>query len=371
MADHSFRLIKVYQSLSDNQRNNFWLATSNIFLVVFTFWLGLTVQYIIVDNNAKLNAKLIKLEYYKNISQDYEKLIQQQSLFANSSIAIPKESEPIAILSKYFNLYNSNFQEITNITDSAIVLANKLGWIISERKVAKELETNILKATLFNGLLKCNVINSEIQNRNDLIDAYFKSDFFINQTHIVTTTDFRNEAINLINEIVKKNDSNELFCAKILSEIVSSVTGIFTILNTEIDNTPKSSFEKISVYWDDIPTIVKSLVILILLLIIGFFVANRLLLKMYLPTKNKIYTKEEYNCVNLKKDELEKKIKLLEDSLLQNDAIIYTQQKQIKKMENSIEDKDERYIELLAELGEKNRQIKELEKYKIDESNKE
>lgn len=72
MAKQFFRLVKVYQSLSDNQRNNFWLAASNLFLVVFTFWLGLTVQYIVVDNNAKLNAKLMQLEYYRNVSQDYD-----------------------------------------------------------------------------------------------------------------------------------------------------------------------------------------------------------------------------------------------------------------------------------------------------------
>ncbi len=371
MANHHFRLIKVYQSLSDNQRNNFWLAASNIFLVVFTFWLGLTVQYIIVDNNAKLNAKLIKLEYYKNISQDYEKLIQQQNLFSNSSLSIPEESSPIFILTTYFDLYNNSFKEITTVTDSVIVLANKLEWIISERKVAKKLENDILKATLFNGLLKSSVVNSKIQNRDNLLDAYLKSDFFINQTHVITTDDFRKEAINQINDIAKSTDSNELFCAKILNEIVSAVSDIFIILNTEIDNTPNNDFEDIVVIWDDVPTIIKSLIILLLLLIIGFFVANRLLIKMYLPSKSKVYTKEEYNSINRKKEELEKKIKLLEDSLLQNDSIIYTQQVQIKKMEESIEDKDEQYIELLTELGEKNRQIKALKEYNIDKSSKE
>lgn len=361
MTKHFFRLFKVYQSLSDNQRNNFWLAASNIFLVVFTFWLGLTVQYIVVDNNAKLNAKLIQLEYYRNVSQDYDNLIQQQNRFVNSLIAVPEKSEPTYLLNEFFNWYNDDFQEITSVTDSVIVLANRLRWVISDRKVTKKLDTDILMTTLFNGLLKCSVNNSEIQSQEDLIDAYFKSEFFVNQTHVVTTKDLRKEAINLINDNVEKADNNQQFCLAVLLKIIPSVFDIFEIFNTEIGNISNSDLEKIAISWNDIPTIIKSLVILILLLIIGFFVVNRLLYKMFLPSRNKVYTKEEYNSVNHENKEMGKKIKLLENTLMLNYSIIDMQRKQIKGMEERIEDNDERYIELLTELGEKNRKIKEFE----------
>ena len=354
MAQQFSRLRKIYQSLSDNQRNNFWVAATNIFLVIFTFWLGLTVQYIVVDSNSKVNSQLVKLEYYQNVSTDYASLIKQVNLLLNSDLATKLDNtDSNKNLNTYFNLYNNKFIEITKITDTTIVLANRLAWIISDNKTEKKLNKSILQATVYNGLLKICVEKPKIQDVETLMSEYFESDFFINQTHTVTTDDFRQAASLTVKDLIKKQP-NELLCVNILNKIVESVTSIFTILHSELGNRPNNTLQKITRFWDDIPTIAKSTILLFILLAIGYLISNQLLQKMNLPSQNNKYTRENFERLSKEKndsDSRERDTKNRETQLL---SIIDLQREQIHEYEKKIDEKEDKYVALLYELGEKN-----------------
>ena len=66
---------KVYQSLSPNQKMNYWTTLSNMLLVLITFWLGFTIQYIVADKNASIAAKNQRAEYAEKMMPVYEDLI--------------------------------------------------------------------------------------------------------------------------------------------------------------------------------------------------------------------------------------------------------------------------------------------------------
>lgn len=66
---------KVYQSLSPNQKMNYWTTLSNMLLVLITFWLGFSIQYIVADKNASIAAKNLRAEYAEKMMPVYEELI--------------------------------------------------------------------------------------------------------------------------------------------------------------------------------------------------------------------------------------------------------------------------------------------------------
>lgn len=116
-------------------------------------------------------------------------------------------------------------------------------------------------------------------------------------------------------------------------------------------------------FWNDIPNVLKSIIALVLLIIIGIIFANYYLKSMSFPSKNKMYSKDEYDQLKNEKLKLKEEIVMLESLILQNTAIIETQAKQIKNLELNLDVKEENYIKILYELGEKNRKIRHLEEY--------
>lgn len=49
------RLTTIYRQLTQEQRVNFWTILTNLFVVLFTFWLGLSVQDMIATRHSELN----------------------------------------------------------------------------------------------------------------------------------------------------------------------------------------------------------------------------------------------------------------------------------------------------------------------------
>lgn len=76
------RMRKDYKQISNNQKSNYWTIATNIFLVLFTFWMGIFVQDLIATKNSKINDKLLKIQYVDNILPDL-KYIWEDEAFSN------------------------------------------------------------------------------------------------------------------------------------------------------------------------------------------------------------------------------------------------------------------------------------------------
>ena len=80
---YCFGIIKQsYQPLEDNSKSSFWQILTNVFLVLFTFWMGIFVQDLIASKNEEVNNKLLSFQYIDRIHPDYKKVFDND-IFSN------------------------------------------------------------------------------------------------------------------------------------------------------------------------------------------------------------------------------------------------------------------------------------------------
>lgn len=179
----NIKIYEVYKTLSEIQKNNFWASVINIFLIVFTFWLGLTIQFMIVDTNAKYNNQLIRLEYNEKISHDYEKFLYYQQLFNNDIAQLIKGSKTEQHVRRA-SLSPDKMLVYANTVDSIVQYATKLSWSIPNNNI-KVLRNELLMVSSLNGILKVYLNNTkETFSVND-VEKYFQSEDFIKTNKII------------------------------------------------------------------------------------------------------------------------------------------------------------------------------------------
>lgn len=69
-------MLNFYKRLSHNDKVQFWQIVTNVFLVIFTFWMGLSVQKMVVDNATKFNDNKTKVDYILPI---YNKILSKET----------------------------------------------------------------------------------------------------------------------------------------------------------------------------------------------------------------------------------------------------------------------------------------------------
>ena len=69
-------MLNFYKKLSHNDKVLFWQIVTNVFLVIFTFWMGLSVQKMVVNNATKFNDNKTTVDYILPI---YNKIIAKET----------------------------------------------------------------------------------------------------------------------------------------------------------------------------------------------------------------------------------------------------------------------------------------------------
>lgn len=79
------KMRKDYRMISSGQKSNYWTIITNMFLVLFTFWMGIFVQDLIANKNSKLNDRLLRVQYVDKIRPDL------LALWENEAFSTSKE----------------------------------------------------------------------------------------------------------------------------------------------------------------------------------------------------------------------------------------------------------------------------------------
>lgn len=72
-------LKQSYISLTNDSKSSFWQILTNIFLVFFTFWMGIYVQDIIASKNEAINRKIVNFEYVDRITPYYKRIVHNNN----------------------------------------------------------------------------------------------------------------------------------------------------------------------------------------------------------------------------------------------------------------------------------------------------
>ena len=65
---------KIYNSLSPENKGSFWSVVSNTSVAILTFWIGLTVQYFILDSTKSEDSKLSHFQVVDKLKPMYENM---------------------------------------------------------------------------------------------------------------------------------------------------------------------------------------------------------------------------------------------------------------------------------------------------------
>ena len=88
-------MLNFYKRLSHNDKVQFWQIVTNVFLVIFTFWMGLSVQKMVIDDATKFNDNKTRVDYiltiYNNIASK-QTFIQYAQILQTASQSGIKEA---------------------------------------------------------------------------------------------------------------------------------------------------------------------------------------------------------------------------------------------------------------------------------------
>lgn len=166
----------------------YWTTSTNIVLVLTTFWLGLVVQDFVAERNANVSAVLTNVEYVKCVKPQVDSLNIQYNSFLHDIYATLNEGNAKGSI----NTITSRYNEISHYCDDLIETSKKVMYYFDDvnattktakfsSKSATEVLTNLINNS--NEALTNLINNSNMETKigalyylTELLDFYYESD---------------------------------------------------------------------------------------------------------------------------------------------------------------------------------------------------
>ena len=157
---------EFYRKLTTESRLNFWIITTNIFVVMFTFVLGLFIQYLVANTSAQASRKIAHYDIVDKMYPAYYQLIDSCAFYKDFILLLDKKNES-SVQSKLKSYMLSNKDEILNFAMKATRVTGKYKYYFEE--------DNFNKISTNNGQILLGVII--LQSTQG--DTYFSKKQFI------------------------------------------------------------------------------------------------------------------------------------------------------------------------------------------------
>ncbi len=122
------------RKMNKGQKVGYWTIITNIVLVLTTFWLGLTVQDIVADRNAKVSAVLAKVEWINNVKPEVDSLNIKYNSFirATDSTLSYWENKPQLTLLGSEVFFITNAKKISEYYGDLINTSKKVMYYLDD-----------------------------------------------------------------------------------------------------------------------------------------------------------------------------------------------------------------------------------------------
>lgn len=340
------KLSKLYKSLSDNQRYNFWIAATNLFLCMFTFWLGVTVQFVVVDKTTDYQSKLMYREYEKYITPQYNNLLRaisnvtkiidtdtnklKEMLSRSQNGKITEEDNKY--MANLIDVFVSDHDYYMSYIDTIVNNAMSLKYVLPKDKqhiINSYCRDILVKKIAVEVLLESNSID-DFSNK---VKAYFSSDKFINNTrmplnsNMLKVIDKEIASVYILGHI----QGTERIGLVVYHDILDKVLKISTIYNDELGYFGKNK-DSIGEWWNGLSLLNKSFIVLLCTIIIGAIFCTWFLGRLSLPSDpDRNHTAEEYRNIKKERD-------VLHNLVIANADTMDGQKEEIKDLKDKVED---------------------------------
>lgn len=131
-------MFKHYKEMSKNNKVIFWQVITNLFLVVFTFWMGLFVQDFIASKNSSVNERLLQMQYNEKVMSQFEEMGNHDLLDKIYRIVMTAKSEEQSGKIRIANLMLAqhlitNSDSIESIARRSVSIMNKYRYFCLDK----------------------------------------------------------------------------------------------------------------------------------------------------------------------------------------------------------------------------------------------
>lgn len=216
------KLKEYYKAMSHEQKVTFWTITSNVFLVIFTFWMGLFVQDFIADKNANLTKELVRFDYVDRIYPTYKSITSNEVMDSlwqftlEARIVDKNPKEKGRILLKAGNYIFNNEDKLEEWADTMCSTLASFKYYL-KRTDFDSISNNNTNILICLEVLRLCKSDSTKQMTSERFENKLKL--------FLCSSKFRNSGITSINAIEACRLGGELF--KIYNESESSVQVLF------------------------------------------------------------------------------------------------------------------------------------------------
>ena len=151
---------EIYKQLTPEMRGQFWTITTNCFLVLVTFWMGITIQYMVYNMGSERQDQVMRHQIVDKIYPLYQNAYNSSAtLIGKMAMCLPKNDAPMEIN----KVIVENKDEIIEAAKQSIPVMEKASYYVNE-KTHGELRKNIAQIKT---MLKLIQWTSHGENLND------------------------------------------------------------------------------------------------------------------------------------------------------------------------------------------------------------
>lgn len=379
------KVIDIYKKFSSEQKVNFWTVTTNVILVMFTAWLGFTIQDVVVSKNTQLQNKLIRYEYGERIYPWYENIYNENVPFLSEAVGImyqkglPEEVQNDTLSS----LISGKRKQLLVLGDSVVNVMGKMRYFIEDPDDIESIEQNnaqiLMLAAMITELdsldknpkyqVKATVL-SDVVNSNkffmtcgfntanrDSLDNYWSSivdsvkgiredtkeiDSLANDIADPEYVKLAEQMKKVVNEnsIVKKFELE--LCSAILHNLIS-LEKFVSPENTEIlRDRDKWKWLKPKTYIN----ILSNPLVLLFVTFVLIFIVIQLIVRLMAPKDiGETHSEKEFNDLNRKYDSIESNNREYKRTINEKEGEIYKLNNEIAQLKRQLRDLTENSTE--------------------------
>ena len=237
-------MLNFYKKLSHNDKVLFWQIVKNVFLVIFTFWMGLSVQKMVVNNATKFNDNKTKVDYILPI---YNKIIAKETFIKFVSEITTASKEDIKTAANNISEWTSNnIDTVKSDAKEIVELMSIFRYYVNdeEYRTISAHNSSILLSIKLIELYKFHTPGEDINTKKSLTEYIHSEEYMKNVYHyigektqkVISDLDKLNSGILSIidNSLIKEIAAPEIY-GKLANIIFSSINTNFVILKKHLE----------------------------------------------------------------------------------------------------------------------------------------
>lgn len=159
---------RIYKDLSRESKGHFWVITTNCLVVLVTFWMGITIQYMVYNMRTEEQDQIARYQIVDKMYPMYQRVYESSGVLIGKMFLCLQEKNPQAEMSK---LLAKNTDQIIETAEQSIPVMEKALYYVNKetadsiRKYNVQIKTmlKLIQWTSYEGQMSEKQLRDSIQ----------------------------------------------------------------------------------------------------------------------------------------------------------------------------------------------------------------